>query len=158
MRTILLAAIFMASLALAGPQSWATGAGVDDNTYPVPRTTIYPGDAITRDVLEPRSFRFRKGVVVPYVKSAKELVGMVARRTLLPGKPIARNSLRERDVIQRGQTAHIIFQAGSLTISGYAKAMEPGSVGDIIALRNVDSGTVIRGQVRADGSIQLGVN
>lgn len=158
MRTILLTAMFMASFALAGPQSWGMGAHDGDNVYPVPRTTVYPGDAITRDILEPRSFRFRKGVALPYVKSANELVGMVARRTLVPGKPIARNSLRERDVVQRGQTAHIIFQQGPLTISGYAKALEPGSVGDIIALRNVDSGTVIRGQVRADGSIQLGVN
>jgi len=159
MRTILLTAMFMASLALAGSQGWAMGgAERDDNVYPVPRTTVYPGDAITRDILEPRSFRFRKGVVVPYVKSANELVGMVARRTLLPGKPIARSSLRERDIVQRGQTAHIIFQSGPLTISGYGKALEPGSVGDIIALRNVDSGTIIRGQVQADGSIHLGVN
>lgn len=158
MRTILLTAIFMVSMALAGPQSRAMEADRDDNIYPVPRTTLYPGDAITRDNLEPRSFRFRKGVAIPYVQSANELVGLVARRTLLPGKPIARSSLRERDVIQRGQTAHIVFQSGPLIISGYGKALEPGSVGDIIALRNVDSGTIIRGQVQADGSIQLGVN
>lgn len=154
MRTILVAAVWVVSFAFVLPVGRSLAASGD--FYPVPRVTVYPGDAITRDNLEPRSFRFRKGVAVPYVQSSDELVGMVARRTLLPGKPIPRNSLREANLIQRGQTAHIVFKSGPLTISGYGKALEPGAVGDIIPLRNVDSGTVIHGQVRADGTILLG--
>jgi len=158
MRALLVAAIWVVSLLITAAAHPGFAAESGDNVYPVPRTTIYPGDAITRDNLEPRSFRFRKGVALPYEQSSDRIVGMVARRTLLPGKPIPRNSLREADIIQRGQTAQIVFKSGPLVISGYGKALEPGSVGDIIALRNVDSGAVIRGQVRADGSILLGAN
>lgn len=158
MRTILVAAVWVVSVILAASADRSMAAGSSGEIYPVPRVTVYPGDAITRENLEPRSFRFRKGVPVPYVQSSDELVGMVARRTLLPGKPIPRNALREADVIQRGQTAQIIFKSGPLLISGYGKALEPGAVGDIIALRNVDSGSIIRGQVLADGSVLLGAN
>lgn len=158
MGRILLAAILVASIFVAFPVGPSRAAGDNDGVYPVPRKTLYPGDVITNASLERRSFRFRKGVAIPYIQSTDKLVGMVARRTLLPGRPIVMNSLREPEVIQRGQTAAIIFQSGSLTISGFAKALEPGAVGEIIALRNVDSGSIVRGQVRADGSIMLGAN
>lgn len=158
MRTILIAAVWVVSILMAAPVDRSMAAGSNEEVFPVPRVTVYPGDAITRENLEARSFRFRKGVAIPYVRSPKELIGMVARRTLLPGKPILKNSLREADLIQRGQTAQVIFKAGGLVISGYGKALEPGAIGDIIALRNIDSGSIIRGQVRADGSILLGAN
>lgn len=154
MRTMLIAAGWVVAFLLGAPVERGMAAEV----YPVPRTTIYPGDAITRENLSERSFRFRKGADLPYVQSADQLVGMVARTTLVAGKPIARNALREADVIKRGQLAQIIFKSGALTISAYGKALEPGSVGDVIALRNVDSGAVIRGQVRADGSVLLGAD
>ncbi|CFX55444.1 FlgA, flagellar basal-body P-ring formation protein [Candidatus Filomicrobium marinum] len=158
MGRFLLAAILLASFMLALPVGPSSAAGGDDGVYPVPRKTLYPGDVITNASLERRKFRFRKGVVIPYVQSVDQLVGMVARRTLLPGRPIVKSSLREPELIQRGQTASIVFQSGSLTISGFAKALEPGAVGDIIALRNVDSGSIVRGQIRADGSVVLGAN
>jgi flagella basal body P-ring formation protein FlgA len=48
-----------------------------------------------------------------------------------------------------------VFSEGPLTISGLAVALQSGGVGDVLSLRNVDSGTVIRGTVQGDGSVRI---
>jgi flagella basal body P-ring formation protein FlgA len=59
--------------------------------------------------------------------------------------------------VQQGQPAVVIFQSGGLIISGTAVALQAGSIGDVIGLRNTDSGTTIRGKVQPDGSVRVGV-
>ena len=46
--------------------------------------------------------------------------------------------------------------AGPLTITASAVSLQPGSPGDLIRVRNVDSGKVLSGTVLANGTIQVG--
>ncbi len=123
---------------------------------PVPSTTIYPGDVIGEHLLVDRSFTIPPGENWPVCKGRDGLVGKVARRTLLPGRPIPLNSIREADVVNQGKPVTVVFQAGGLTITGQAVALQAGRVGDILSLRNVDSGQVIKGVVQADGTVRVG--
>ena len=49
----------------------------------------------------------------------------------------------------------VVFQAGNLTITGQAIALQGGRVGDFLSLRNADSGKVIKGIVQADGTVRV---
>ena len=49
----------------------------------------------------------------------------------------------------------MVFEAGGLTITSKAVALQNGGVGDIVSLRNADSGIVDQGTVQADGTIRV---
>jgi flagella basal body P-ring formation protein FlgA len=122
---------------------------------PVPRVTIYPGDVIGDDQLVDRAFIART-VARATVHDAREaLIGKVARRTLLPGQPIPVNGIRDPYVVTQGKTALAVFEAGGLTITLNAMALQNGGIGDVVALRNIDSGTIIKGTVAPDGTVRL---
>lgn len=121
---------------------------------PVPRVTIYPGQVIDKGMLVERAFRINDpaGTIVSHA----DLVGKVARQTLLPGRPISTAGIREPHAITQGESTPIIFQSGALTISGTAIALQSGATGDMVSVRNVDSGRIIKGVIGADGAVHVG--
>ena len=52
----------------------------------------------------------------------------------------------------------VIFAAGPLTISAAAVTLEPGGTGDLVKVRNLDSGKIFSGTVMADGTIRVGAS
>lgn len=146
-----IAASIAGALALLIAMSTAQAA---NQQLPVPTVTIYPGDVISSNLLVDKAFRAGASRL-PVFQSRDGLVGKVARRTLIPGKPIPINSIRDPQVIKQGKAVRVIFTTDGLTIAGLAVALQSGGVGDIISLRNVDSGVVIRGEAQADGTVRL---
>lgn len=117
------------------------------------KVAAYPGEIITADMVDlmPAGHRTALGSVVTNTES---VIGKMARRTLLPGQPIPKNALREPYAIHQGKTVTLVFQSGSITITGVALALESGSVGELINARNPDSGATVRGVILADGSLR----
>ncbi len=126
------------------------------STLPVPGVTIYPGDPITEEMLTDRRFRLTRASLEAVVAGRELLVGKVARRTLLPGQPITINAIESPKLVRRGVPVRLVFTEGGLTIITYAEPMQSGSAGEVIRVRNTESGTVIVGVVQADGSIVVG--
>ncbi|MBX2806655.1 MAG: flagellar basal body P-ring formation chaperone FlgA [Hyphomicrobiales bacterium] len=117
--------------------------------------TLYPGDMITADLLRDRLFKSGWAARQAVFRDRGLLIGKVARLTLLPGKPIPLNGIREAYAVRQGQTTLVIFQVGGLSISSYGMPLESGSVGDIISLRNIDSGNTVTGVVQPNGNVLL---
>jgi flagella basal body P-ring formation protein FlgA len=124
-------------------------------TSPVPRVTIYPGDVIGDNLLVERTLAPNALTQGRIFLDRKDLIGKVARQTLLPGQPIPVNAVREPQLVKQGQAVLVIFQTEDLVISSTAVPLQSGAVGDIISLRNSDSGATIRGIVQADGTIRV---
>ena len=124
-------------------------------SLPVPRVTIYPGDLLTPRLLRERRFRKRSVRSLPVARRAEEIVGKVAKRTLLRGKLIALHSLREPHVVQKGQQVRVVYAAGAIAITTLATSLRSGGVGEVVQARNVDSGKIISGVVAADGTLRL---
>jgi flagella basal body P-ring formation protein FlgA len=122
---------------------------------PVPRATIYPGEVIVEDNLAERAFIARTVARATVFEARDALVGKVARRTLLALQPIAINAVREPYLVNQGKAVLVIYETRGLTITSQATALENGSVGDEVSLRNNDSGLLIRGAVASDGSVRL---
>lgn len=126
-----------------------------DQTIPVPTVTIYPGqiirDAMLAERPVPDDFAGRDMTVL----DRQSLIGKTARRTLLPGLPIATNMIAEPRVVTVGAMVKVVFTEGGLVITTYASALQAGSVGDVIALRNLESGVTISGTIEKDGSVMV---
>lgn len=146
------AAIVAATL-FGGFSASAMAAGL---ILPVPVTTIYPGEIIDSSMVEERAMRaggIGRHIVV---QDRSGLIGKTARRTLLPGHPVPANAVEAPPLVARGAAIVIIFQEGGLMIRAQATALEAGSPGDLIRIRNLDSGIMINATVQADGSVRVG--
>ena len=140
-------------LALAISAPLARAAELD---LPVPRATIYPGDTIADDGLIARAFIAHTVARGAVFETRQAVVGKVARRTLLQGQPIPIAGTRDPYIVAQGSLALVVFETSGLTITTNAMALQNGGVGDVVTLRNVDSGNIIKGTVAADGTVRLG--
>ena len=122
----------------------------------IPNRVIYPGETVELSSL--REVTLKPGKIIPAAVAIlpEELDGKIARRTLLPGRYIPVSSLREAWLVEQGAPVQVTFVAGALLISATAVTLEPGAAGDLVKVRNLDSGKVFSGTVMADGSIRVG--
>ncbi|MCR4264789.1 flagellar basal body P-ring formation chaperone FlgA, partial [Nitratireductor sp. ZSWI3] len=89
-------------------------------------------------------------------RAPEEIDGKVARRTLLPGRLIPASYVRDPYLVETGSPVTVTFTEGGLTISLRAVPLQPGAAGDMIRLRNADSGRTFMGMVLADGTVKVG--
>ena len=121
----------------------------------VPAVTIYPGDVIRDEMLAEHDF---PGAVASssFATDRGVLIGKVARRTLLPGLAIAVNAVGEPRLVHIGSLVRVVYKDDGLVIQTYAAALQNGAAGDVVAVRNSESGVTISGVVEADGSVHVG--
>jgi flagellar basal body P-ring formation protein FlgA len=143
----------MALAASLGSAGLALSANLD---LPVPRITIYPGDTISDDQLTDRAFLAHTVTRSSVFDDRQSLVGRVAKRTLLPGQPVPVNAIRDPYLVNTGKSSLVVFQTDGLTITTQAIALQNGVAGDVVTMRNPDSGTIIQGTVERDGTVRLG--
>jgi flagella basal body P-ring formation protein FlgA len=148
----ILAALAVLAL-LAAPRHEAAAAGV---SIPVPTTTIYPGELIDDGMIAERQVQPAQVGRMMIVPDRSGLVGMVARRTLLPGRPVPVVAVAAPDLIPRGAPVELVFREGGLTILAQATSLEAGSAGDVIRVRNTDSGLIVNAVVQPDGTVRVG--
>ncbi len=143
-RPLLLGAalLLLAGAAQAGPRP-----------LPTPARVIYPGERIADGMLSD----VKDYAELPYdvVWDRADLVGKVARRTLLPGRPIVAIAVELPRLVTMGTQVSISYQQDGLSIVTQAQALQNGTVGQVVQARNLDSGAVVTGTVQADGSIRV---
>lgn len=123
---------------------------------PVPKLTIYPGDTIGDDWLVDHEFSPDFVAARPPLASSRAvLVGKVARRTLLPGAPVPASAVGDRKLVAHGAKVRMVYEDGGLSITTYGTALQAGSEGAVIQVRNLDTGVTISGTVQGDGSVRV---
>lgn len=134
-----------------------SGFGVRAGTIelPVPRQTIPAGTEISHQHLIERKFPSRTAQQFAVSVHRSELVGMVARRTLLPGQPIPARSVEKPVLVRRGEPARLVFREQGLVIVMQVEALQNGGAGSFVRVRNIDSGLVVSGRVQEDGTIRV---
>ena len=125
-------------------------AGVD---IPVPKNIIYAGQTVDEALIMWRRVPLRYLRSVQVFENVDEVVGKVARTTLMPNRPIAVNHLRKPDIIKASVPVEVVFRAGNLVIRGMAIPLSGASIGEVLRARNIDTGVVITGIAQPDGTL-----
>ncbi len=120
----------------------------------IPTQTIYPGEVIDAHRLEEVEVT-NPALTGDYAVSAEQVTGKVTSRTLLQGRVILVSALREPYAVERGKAVRIVFANGPLTITAGGAPLENAAVGDLIRVRNTDSGIIVSGTVMDDGTIHV---
>ncbi len=143
-------ALLLVAGGLAGP------ARAEELVLPVPTVTIYPGDLVKETMLRqqvfPPTYRARAAVI----DAPLAIVGRVARRTLLPGEPVPVNAVDDPRLVSRGALTTMIFEENGLVITTLGAPLQNGGLGEVIRVRNADTGRIVTGTVQADGRIRIG--
>jgi flagellar basal body P-ring formation protein FlgA len=127
----------------------------EDKLIPTPSQVIYPGDIIRDGMLADVSVYDIPNIESSLVETRAELIGKVAKRTLLPGRGIVALAIENPKAVANGAQVKLVYRDGGLTIITTALALEAGGVGDTIKVRNSDSGSTISGTIQPDGSVSV---
>ena len=132
------------------------GVAMATDTAIIPKRVIYPGETIDAGSLTEVPLRNPARVTAEIAYVAEDIDGKVAKRTLLPGRFIPLSSVRDAYVVEAGSPVEVNFAQNGLQITTMAIPLQPGSIGDMIRVRNADSGTVFSGIVMANGTVRVG--
>lgn len=85
-----------------------------------------------------------------------EALGLEARVTIYPGRPIRAEDLGPPALVDRNQIVPLVYETGGLSILTEGRALERGGEGDLIRIMNIGSRTTVSGRVGADGVVRVG--
>jgi flagella basal body P-ring formation protein FlgA len=145
-RSAALAAIFPAVFAMSTARAETLGYAV------VPTQIIYPGEEIDSNRLQ-RVEVTNKNLAQGYAHDISQVEGLVTTRTLLPGRTIMVGALKQPSAIKRGEKVLLIFDNGSLRITASGMPLAEGAVGELIQVRNTDTGVILSGTIMPDRSV-----
>lgn len=119
---------------------------------PVPVRAVNRGDVIGPHDLRWQVIRTNQ-VQAGILTTPGEMVGMAATRSLRPGDMIRVRDVERPVLVSRGSLVTMSLRTAFMTLSAQGRALENGSVGDVVRVRNLRSNQTVLGTVTADGSI-----
>jgi flagella basal body P-ring formation protein FlgA len=141
-----------AALALVVAPAWAGEVAV------VATRVVYPGEVIQPKMVEEVPLVRGNRKLGPIFQDARLLYGKISTRTMLPGRLIPSTAVRDAYLVDTGQPVEALLVDGAMVISITAVPLEPGAAGDVVKLRNVDSGRIFSGIVMAEGTVRVGAS
>lgn len=101
-------------------------------------------------------------VIAPTIPGALvdpvEAIGLEARVTLYPGRPIRSADVGPPAMVERNQIVTLIYSLGGLGITTEGRALDRGGLGDVIGVMNLSSRKTVVGQLAEDGSVYVGLS
>lgn len=126
------------------------------NGLPALADTVFAEKTIrAREVIAADAVSVKDVDTVGAEDALEAVIGAEARHAIYAGQPILKTSLMQAAVIERNQIAPAIFILNGLTIATEARALERGSVGDVIRAMNLTSRNTIRAEVLEGGSLKV---
>ncbi|CCB67550.1 MULTISPECIES: flagellar basal body P-ring formation chaperone FlgA [unclassified Hyphomicrobium] len=144
-------------LTLLAACAFASNALAEDpgRTVFVPRAVIYPGDRITDANLIERQLIVDPGNPPVFGEREQDLLGRIARRTLLPGELIPEMAIRAEDLVKQGRTYKLVYNSKYVSIVGVGVPLQSGAAGEIINVRNPESGVIIKARIEPDQTLAV---
>jgi len=145
---------FYGTVACAAASIKVSGRAQTVEAIPVLKSRIAAGHVISRsDVewLQVPANRYGAG----YVDRFDDLIGQTPRRALAAGMPIRTNDIGKPEAIARNSLVTMMAQGPGITITTTGRAMESGSIGDVVQVMNLQSKRTIQATVTGMNLVQV---
>ncbi|MEO0911634.1 MAG: flagellar basal body P-ring formation chaperone FlgA [Pseudomonadota bacterium] len=124
---------------------------------PVAAETLLANRAIpSRTVISAEDVRVSAQSVPGTYADPAEVIGLEARVTIYPGRPIRRGDLGAPAVIERNQIVSLRYTVGGLFIETEGRALGRAGIGDLVRVMNINSRNTVTGRVGPNGIIEVG--
>lgn len=112
-----------------------------------------------QQVIRPEDVRLERqavsGLTNGYFTATQAVVGMAARRRLTPGQVVTSAHIVRHRIVERGQTVTLFSARPGLIVRMKGVALEDGSEGERIRVRNSASKRVVEGYVEPSGAVRV---
>jgi flagella basal body P-ring formation protein FlgA len=112
------------------------------------------GELLDSSAVEVRRMPLDK-LPVNSLSDTENLASLEAVRPLRAGVPLTLNAVRARQVVRQGQEVVIEANTAGIQVKMTGTALKSGSYGDLIPVRNRNSGRVIEAAVRNEGLVTV---
>jgi flagellar basal body P-ring formation protein FlgA len=87
------------------------------------------------------------------INNQDHAVGLAARSSLQPGRPLRVADLMRPELVQRNETVTLLYEVPGITLTVRGKAIEGGAEGDVISVLNEQSKRTVQGVVAGPGRV-----
>ncbi len=122
---------------------------------PVLRQRVHRGDTIEQSDIDyqPQPVaRLRKDTVL----NPKEMIGLTPARIISAGRPVRNSELQQPAVLEKGANVTMQFDSPFMTIRTVGEAMEAGALGELIRVKNHDSGVTVQARITSPDTVTVG--
>ncbi len=116
-------------------------------SVPVLKRQVRPGDVIQEADLEIRDFSLSR-TRSDTIADAAALVGKSPVRSISAGRPIREQEIAQPALIRKNDIIQVDYRSPGVSISTTAQALEDGSLGSTINVRNLSSKKLVRAVVQ----------
>jgi flagellar basal body P-ring formation protein FlgA len=99
--------------------------------------------------------RPKAGLSPSTLTTIEQAQGLSAKHALRAGQLIHQADAAKPELVGRGETVTIVFQVPGITLTILGKANEPGALGDVISVLNVQSKHTIQATVIGSGRVSV---
>jgi len=90
-----------------------------------------------------------------YYRKPDNVIGMVLSRNISAGKVITPRLIQMPKLIKRGESVTLLAKTPYLAVRMKGKAMEDGTMGQLIKVRNISSNRVVEGIVAKASIVEV---
>ncbi len=113
---------------------------------PTLRRHAMPGQVISEEMIAWQRVPTRRASVTTVTRH-EDIVGLTARRPLTAGVPVRLTDLKPNLLVTKGDTITVMVRTGMMTLTARGKALESGTRGAIIRVRNAQSDKIVEAKV-----------
>lgn len=89
------------------------------------------------------------------VTAREQAIGLAARSSLQPGRPLRATELMKPDLVQRNETVTLVYEVPGIVLTVRGKAAEGGAEGDVISVLNEQSKRTVQGVIVGAGRVVI---
>ncbi len=119
---------------------------------PVLSSNIRKGDIITQNDIELK-YISKDSVKNTTIADITKIIGKQAAKNLSAGSTVGFNNIIDPVLIKKNKAVNAIYRNGAIEVRTVVIALEDGKEGDIIKLKNHESGKTFQAIVDKDGSV-----
>lgn len=113
----------------------------------------------SREALTPDNLAYQRTNVArltgSYYTDINKIIGLNAKRTIAAGTLISDTFLEKPILVKRGSTVTILAYSGDMAISAAGEALQDGTEGQLIRIRNTSSKRIVAAKVVGEGLAQI---
>lgn len=149
----LLTLLFLSLLILL-PGELPAASDVDTISIPVMKNRLRYGDKITAEdinFIDVPASKVRDNVIT----KEEDLIGKTPRRFVQANRPIREQDITTEILVEKGNMVSLVYYTKYMELKASGTALDSGSKGDVIRVKNASSGKVVQGSVEAAGLVKV---
>ncbi|MBK1697720.1 flagellar basal body P-ring formation chaperone FlgA [Rhodovibrio salinarum] len=94
-------------------------------------------------------------ITANHIRDARKLVGMSARRSIRPERPVRETDVTAPVIVPRNSLVTLMLQTEQMRLTAQGRALQDGAKGEVVRVVNTKSNTTVSGVVVADGTVAV---